>query len=90
MDREIDRQQEREAVKKKALIQIAERAQPAKRAGEENYSRHVAEQQVSQPAPSRSFAGKPDRDDQQRERDPAQPALIEWRETGGAKNSARD
>ena len=85
MHREIDRQQKRKSVKEKALIQIAERAEPAERESEENESGDIAEQQISQPATPRVHARKPDRHDQRRERDPAKPALIERRKTKCAK-----
>ena len=55
VNREINRQQKREAVEKKALIQIAERAEPAERAGEEDHSRQIAEQKIAQPSASQIF-----------------------------------
>jgi len=78
MSREIDRQQKREAVEKEILIQIAERAEPAKCCSKKNDASDVAEQQIAQPPSPRIFPGKPNRDDERRERDPAKPALIEW------------
>ena len=50
-------------MKEKALIQIAESAEPAKRESEENESGNISEQQISQPAMPRILAGKPDRYD---------------------------
>src|SRR4029077_14455883 len=87
---EIDGQQEREAVEKEILIQIAERAEPAERCGKKNNSRDIAEQQIAQPPPSRISPGKPNRGDERSERDPAKPALIEWRKPSGSKQAAGD
>ena len=90
MKREIDRQQKREAVEKEILIQIAERAEPAKCCGKKNNPSDVAEQQITQPASPRIFPGKPNRDDERRERNPAKPVLIEWRKTSGPEQAAQD
>src|SRR5438477_8014488 len=89
MHREIDRQQQRESVQKKALIQIAERAEPAEREREKNNSGDIAEQKIAQPTPSRVLSGKPNSNDQRCQRDPAKPALVERRETQRAEQSAR-
>src|ERR1700720_1785141 len=74
-------------MKEEILVQIAERAEPAECAGEENDSREIAEQKITQPIPARTL-GKPNCRDQRRKRDPAEPALIERRKTGRAKQTA--
>ena len=76
-------------MEKKVLVQIAERAEPAKGAGEKNNARDVAEQEIAQPTPARIFARKPNRDDERRQRNPAKPALIERRKANSSQHSAR-
>ena len=70
------------------MIQIAERAEPAERGGEKNNSGEITEQQVSEPASSRIFAREPNRGDERCQRDPAKPALVEWRKTKHPEQTA--
>ena len=85
VERQIKRQQDRQSVQKKILIQSSKRAEPTETCAEENDSGDVTKKQIAQPASARILARKPNGGDQRSERDPAQPALIEWWETGGAK-----
>src|ERR1043166_2232463 len=85
---EVDRQQERQPMEKKALVEIAERAEPTKCRGEKNNAGQIAEQQIAQPAAPRIFARKPNCCDQRRKREPAKPTDIKWRKTGRQKKAA--
>lgn len=90
MHSQIDRQKKRQAVEEKALVQNAQRAEPAESAGEKDDAGEITEQQIPQPSATRIFAGKPDRADERGESNPAKPALIKRRETKDAEQTARD
>lgn len=74
-------------MKKDALIQITECAEPAERAGKKNDSRDITEQQIPEPAAATGVTRKPDRDDEWGERNPTKPSLVEWWETKNAEQS---
>src|ERR1700751_2420489 len=77
-------------MEKVTLIQISERAEPAEAGAEEDNPGDVAEKQIAQPAPLSVFAREPNGSDDWCESHPAEPSLVEWRETGGAKQSVQN
>ena len=76
-------------MQKNALIQIAERAEPAECTGEKDNPGEIAEQEIVQPTVfSRIFAGKPNRDDEGSQRDPTEPALLKRRKTKSGERTS--
>lgn len=75
-------------MQEKALIQIAQCAEPTESAGEKNDASEITEQQIPQPSAPRVLAGKPDSDDEWGQSNPAKPALIKRRETKDAEHPA--